>query len=106
MIIPELREGMFSVVIVDYRTGHVLNKNKGVYLLNSDQEFYYEFESRGEAYDYSQRIFNNDKNIEILIYNNVGELVENFRPIILKAHSKTNFFQRIITKVCRALHKK
>ncbi len=79
MDIPKLGEGKFALILANFETGIILNIN-GSYFLGDDNIHYIAMNSEQAAIDRAREIVESAGNIEIMIYNGTGELIQVVRP--------------------------
>lgn len=73
MKIPKLKNGHISVVSARYSTGHILNKNGDLYRNDSDENPFWEFESRTWAENFILEQLKTDSSREFIAYDCDGQ---------------------------------
>lgn len=79
MEIPKVGLGKFVVIIADYSTGHILNKDKSLYL-NQGKDYFEVFEDEQTAFRYVMDLLEESNEIEAVIFNGLGEHLKTIRP--------------------------
>ncbi|MGD1843505.1 MAG: hypothetical protein ACFB0B_21830 [Thermonemataceae bacterium] len=79
MEIPKLDTGKCSLIISDYSTGIILNKDYSSYL-NSGDDYFYVVESEEQAFKLAESKLLEKGNIEVAVYNHKGDFIRVFRP--------------------------
>ncbi len=81
MEIPKVGLGKFVVIIAEYSTGHILNKDRSLYL-NQGQDYFEVFENEQGAFKYVMDLVEESGEIEAVIFNGSGEHVKTIRPTV------------------------
>lgn len=72
---PFLESGFHSVLVNEYNTGIILNKNFE-YHINKDESVFWKFEDLKKATEFIMSKLIENKNLEFSLYNNSGKYIK------------------------------
>lgn len=79
MNIPKVGGGKYILITASLETGVVLN-NDGSYFLGEGENYFHIVNSQVEAFDIAEKRILNDKNIEVIVYDDQAKFIKIFRP--------------------------
>jgi hypothetical protein len=71
---PILETGFYSVLVEEYNTGIILNKNFEYYI-NNDESAFWTFENLKKATEFIMSKLNENKNLEFSLYDDSGKYI-------------------------------
>ncbi|PNW25596.1 hypothetical protein [Formosa algae] len=71
---PILETGFYSVLVDEYNTGIILNKNFE-YLINKNESAFWTFKNLKKATEFIMSKLNENKNLEFSLYDNSGKYI-------------------------------
>jgi len=72
---PILKNGFYSVLVDDYNTGIILNKNFE-YHIDKDHSAFWTFKNLKNATEFISSKLNENKNLEFSLYDNSGKYIK------------------------------